>query len=964
MSNWSLALRVARREAWRNKKRSALVVTMLALPVAGASAADTLWRSSQITAEQKATWQMGRYDALVDDIGTPMYQLPDDSNAGPVRDASGNSRPLRTSPATVADLAALLPPGSRVAAPQSTDGTEVQVSESDGRAWGQVSEIDLTDPLLSPTVDHVAGSAPTTADEIALSSAMAGELHKGVGDTITVRVIGPGGRDATPGVTVGPAPVGQAAPVQTSPPSTSQDTSQGTSQDASNGSRTVRITGIYDSKAQPYSEVIFSRPGVFSQQHTGGGSTAFPIAVPGGVGWDLTQKLNAQGFTVKSKLLLADPPARSQVPYYTAYPNSIFGDNTQSRTLTVAAIALSIVLLEVVLLAGPAFAVSARRRRRDFGLLGAAGADGRRLCRIVLADGVVLGAAGGVIGAVVGVAAATVTLPWFGHFTQQAMGGFRLKPLELLAAALVGVGTGLTAAVAPAVTTARQDVLTALTRRRGQSRTPWKLPLLGLIGVVLGTALILVGAWHHGNAILVASGVGAAELGLVACTPVLVAWSGKLARALPLTGRLALRDSARNRGRTAPAVAAIMAAVAGATTVAMVINSDDAQQRHYYQSQLRMGQAAAALSNNSSGAAPALAAHLLQQISGVLPTSEAAVLQGVGYGDQATPATPQVIRTPQNTCPRNLSMAAQGKDKRCDTGFQSGMIPFQTGASNVVAGGPELVRVLLGHEDKAAEDTLKAGGAVVFDKFDMATTGAHPTVEIGVNAPCDPQQQQQQSCPDKITKTALPATLVDSPRWDVTAVVSPNALDKLGAKFAPVTLLFDTTRMPTKQEEKQADNLVGAAGIEQSFYVERGYQSQTWVGVLALAFVAGAVMLGAAAVATGLAITDAQADLETLAAVGARPRVRRLLAGSQAAVTAGLGAVLGAAFGLLPGIGLVEAKAQQIAQDPFNTLAVQKTQFAPPWLYLGVLVVALPLLAALGSAAFTRSRIEMRRRRG
>ncbi|WP_194918158.1 hypothetical protein [Catenulispora rubra] len=199
MSNWSLALRVARREAWRNKKRSALVVAMLALPVAGASAADTLWRSSQITAEQKATWQMGRYDALIDDIGTPMYQVPDDSNAGPVRDAAGNSRPLRQAPATVADLAALLPPGSHVATPQSTDGTEVQVTESDGRAWGQVLETDLTDPMLSPTVDHIAGSAPATADEIALSSSMAGELHKGVGDTITVRVIGPGGRDAAPG---------------------------------------------------------------------------------------------------------------------------------------------------------------------------------------------------------------------------------------------------------------------------------------------------------------------------------------------------------------------------------------------------------------------------------------------------------------------------------------------------------------------------------------------------------------------------------------------------------------------------------------------------------------------------------------------------------------------------------------------------------------------------------------------
>jgi putative ABC transport system permease protein len=134
--------------------------------------------------------------------------------------------------------------------------------------------------------------------------------------------------------------------------------------------------------------------------------------------------------------------------------------------------------------------------------------------------------------------------------------------------------------------------------------------------------------------------------------------------------------------------------------------------------------------------------------------------------------------------------------------------------------------------------------------------------------------------------------------------------------------------------------------------------------MLALAAVAGMVMLGAAAVATGLAITDAQADLQTLAAVGARPRVRRLLAGSQAAVTAGLGAVLGAAFGLLPAVGVIEAKAQQIASDPNNLLNAEQTQFAPPWMYLGVVIVALPMLAAVGAAGFTRSRIEMRRRRG
>ncbi|NUR61525.1 MAG: hypothetical protein HOV87_23130 [Catenulispora sp.] len=80
--------------------------------------------------------------------------------------------------------------------------------------------------------------------------------------------------------------------------------------------------------------------------------------------------------------------------------------------------------------------------------------------------------------------------------------------------------------------------------------------------------------------------------------------------------------------------------------------------------------------------------------------------------------------------------------------------------------------------------------------------------------------------------------------------------------------------MPTRAEQKQADDIAAAAGVQQSFYVERGYQGQTWIGLLALAAVAGVVMLGAAAVATGLAITDAQNDLETLAAAGAAGMTR------------------------------------------------------------------------------------------
>src|SRR5439155_12453383 len=52
-----------------------------------------------------------------------------------------------------------------------------------------------------------------------------------------------------------------------------------------------------------------------------------------------------------------------------------------------------------------------------------------------------------------------------------------------------------------------------------------------------------------------------------------------------------LREAGRNRGRTAPAVAAVLAAVAGTVAVATYAVSDDRQQRDAYEARLPYGSA-------------------------------------------------------------------------------------------------------------------------------------------------------------------------------------------------------------------------------------------------------------------------------------------------------------------------------------------------------------------------------------
>ena len=66
------------------------------------------------------------------------------------------------------------------------------------------------------------------------------------------------------------------------------------------------------------------------------------------------------------------------------------------------------------------------------------------------------------------------------------------------------------------------------------------------------------------------------ELGLVLCTPALVGLIARIGRILPLAPRIALRDAARNRAAAAPAISAVMAAVAGSVALGLYLDSDRA----------------------------------------------------------------------------------------------------------------------------------------------------------------------------------------------------------------------------------------------------------------------------------------------------------------------------------------------------------------------------------------------------
>ncbi len=189
-------------------------------------------------------------------------------------------------------------------------------------------------------------------------------------------------------------------------------------------------------------------------------------------------------------------------------------------------------------------------------------------------------------------------------------------------------------------------------------------------------------------------------------------------------------------------------------------------------------------------------------------------------------------------------------------------------------------------------------------------------------------------------------------RGTLQAVVPAAVPEALGsADVAPVTVAL-LVKGPAMSEDQQRDLDEAVAGIagNANLYVERGYQTptETVILLLVLGVLGGVLMLGGTLTATFLALSDARPDLATLSAVGASPRTRRGVAAAYALVVGLVGAGLGVVVGLIPGVAITypltyDGGATVVSQGP----GICAPYLDVPWLLVGALVVALPLLTAL-----------------
>jgi putative ABC transport system permease protein len=227
------------------------------------------------------------------------------------------------------------------------------------------------------------------------------------------------------------------------------------------------------------------------------------------------------------------------------------------------------------------FSVMAQRRLRALGMLSAIGATERNLRLVMIVNGLVVGVAGALAGAAVGLAAWFAYTPTLQQATNHAVDAANLPWWALVIGVVLAIATSVLASRNPARTMAAVPVVAALSGRPAPPKAVHRSAVPGAILLAFGLfCLVFAGGLggQPGNAqggpplALILLGALAGLIGgIIFLAPlaigVLAAGAGPR---LPVAVRIALRDLVRYRARSGAALAATTFAVFLATVICLV----------------------------------------------------------------------------------------------------------------------------------------------------------------------------------------------------------------------------------------------------------------------------------------------------------------------------------------------------------------------------------------------------------
>ena len=902
-ARWRAAARIARRDAARHRGRTALVAALVALPLIAGSAGLVLVRSTEPSDASIVRDTLGptvQAQVTVECENAPYTPSPD--GGGWCAYGDGVPAPLTTDQMDRA-LSKNLPTGSTAVPLLSDfvdyiDGPRSQVSKS-------FTELDATDRELWSLSALETGRVPRDASEILVSGHMARSALLEVGDTVGLRPALHGAVPDSPPVTftvVGTSRVEAGIPVDF-----------------------IALPGSglapFDDEAPPHTWYVLGDTPILTEH---------------------AEKLHALGLEVVSRDVIPAHPSRFATSSSVVTITSQIPGNLTNVSSAVAAVAILVILLEAVLLIGPAFVVGARRETRNLALIAATGGEPSDLRRVVLATGLVVGGGAAVVGTSLGTVLGIVLVPAL-RSQDIYVPDVTLPVAELCAMALGGAVLALAAAWWPARQAARTDVVAALSGRRSVAPGRRRSPLVGLASLALGALAALAGALTGWGALLLV-GVLALELGVIGTAGSVV---GRLARVAHRTGpalRYALRDADRHRARTAPALAAIIAATAVAATGLTYQTSQDAADQRYATPAAAVGTLVVTVSPTPHGDEPDNTAGTWDEAFTAYRDALAGALDVPLVEVQSATPSPSVqvgsierLRPPETAC----TTEEKATDARCGA-KPWGYGPFDVGGERpIIVDDGTTVRALGLPDAEGIARSLANGLAVVASSDDLWTdadgsTSAHLAV------------------PGHLEPIVVPAVAHPWGAMSYQLILPPGLVEQIDWTTTPVGIVVRSAE--TDPQVAIMPNVAEVPGLQAWGQVQTEPGSAPTRPLAAM--IAGAALLSVLAtwIVIGLAASESRPDLATISAVGAAPRTRRALAGAQAGVLAVVGTALGIVTGIL--FGGVLVLAERIGAGGMGWT----WQLELPWPLLALLVCTAPALAIVGAALATRSRLPVTRR--
>jgi putative ABC transport system permease protein len=550
--------------------------------------------------------------------------------------------------------------------------------------------------------------------------------------------------------------------------------------------------------------------------------------------------------------------------------------------------ATGVLLVEVLglaligLVSVASFSVMAQRRLRALGMLSAIGATERNLRLVMIANGLAVGVAGVLAGAVLGFAAWFAYVPTLQQATGHVVDAANLPWWAIAIGVVFAIATSVLASRRPAKTMAQVPVVAALSGRPAPPKAVHRSALPGAVVFAGGLAcLAFTGGWTGRgtgkDALLLLAGLVATIAGIVLLAPLAINVLRASPR-LPVAIRIALRDLVRYRARSGAALAATTFAVFLATAICIVASTK--------------------FDNPLDWIGPNLSSS--QLIVGTQQSPGPGIMMSLSNA-QVTSLSGRVNKLAASLHARSVPLDING-----GTLYQVGAPDHQNFSGNVYVATPQLL----------ATYGIKASQIAPGTDFLTMRPGLAglPHMEMIWVGPCHGTCYSNQ--PEPGGRGGPPCTLSNeclaNPAIQTVAslpggtsapntVITEYAISKyhLQSQTQPFAWLIQAPAPLTAAQINAARQLALAYGVTVETRSDNPDLGEFAAGATALGIV---IALSVLAMSVGLIRAEAARDLRILTASGAGAATRRMITAATAAALGLLGAVLGMASAVLAGL--------------------------------------------------------------